>query len=32
MNKGLQQNAFVKNGYEMLCIQAEENWKIWNTI
>ena len=30
MNKGLQQNAFVKNGYEMLVIQAEENWKIWN--
>lgn len=30
MNKGLQQNALVKNGYEMLCIQAEENWKIWN--
>jgi shikimate dehydrogenase len=30
MKKGLEQNAFVKNGYEMLCIQAEENWKIWN--
>lgn len=30
MQKGLQQNAFVKNGYEMLVIQAEENWKIWN--
>lgn len=30
MNKGLQQNCFVKNGYEMLVIQAEENWKIWN--
>ncbi len=30
MQKGLEQNAFVKNGYEMLCIQAEENWKIWN--
>jgi shikimate dehydrogenase len=30
MQKGLQQNAFVKNGYEMLCQQAEENWKIWN--
>lgn len=30
MQKGLQQQAFVKNGYEMLVIQAEENWKIWN--
>jgi shikimate dehydrogenase len=30
MNKGLQQNTIVKNGYEMLCIQAEANWKIWN--
>ncbi len=30
MNKGIQQNAFAKNGYEMLVIQAEENWKIWN--
>ncbi len=32
MQKGLQQNAFVKNGYDMLVIQAEENWKIWNEI
>lgn len=30
MQKGIQQNAFVKNGYEMLCLQAEENWRIWN--
>ena len=30
MHKGIQQNAFVKNGYDMLVIQAEENWKIWN--
>ena len=30
MKKGLAQKAIVKNGYEMLCIQAEENWKIWN--
>ena len=30
MKKGLAQKAVVKNGYEMLCIQAEENWKIWN--
>lgn len=32
MKKGIQQNAFVKNGYDMLVIQAEENWKIWNEI
>jgi shikimate dehydrogenase len=32
MEKGLHQNALVKNGYEMLIIQAEENWKIWNNI
>jgi len=32
MQKGLQQNAYVKNGYEMLVIQAEENWNIWNEI
>ncbi len=30
MKKGLEQKAFVKNGYQMLCLQAEENWKIWN--
>ena len=27
---GKQQNATIKNGYEMLIIQAEENWRIWN--
>jgi shikimate dehydrogenase len=32
MQKGLEQNAYAKNGYEMLVIQAEENWKIWNEI
>ena len=26
---GKGQGATVKNGYEMLIIQAEENWKIW---
>ena len=26
---GEQQGAAIKNGYEMLMIQAEENWKIW---
>lgn len=24
--------ASIKNGYEMLCIQAEESWKIWQNI
>ena len=28
--KGKQQGAAIKNGYDMLTIQAEENWKIWN--
>lgn len=31
MANGLLENATIKNGYEMLCIQAEENWKIWNS-
>jgi shikimate dehydrogenase len=30
LQKGEQQGAVVKNGYEMLVIQAEESWKIWN--
>ncbi len=30
MQKGLEKNAFVKNGLEMLQIQAEENWELWN--
>ncbi|MBL0057498.1 MAG: shikimate dehydrogenase [Chitinophagaceae bacterium] len=28
--KGEERGAFIKNGYEMLIIQAEESWKIWN--
>ncbi|HMJ47591.1 MAG TPA: hypothetical protein VK498_09685, partial [Ferruginibacter sp.] len=28
---GAASGAIVKNGLEMLIIQAEENWKIWNT-
>ena len=24
-------NQTVKNGFEMLLIQAEENWRIWNS-
>jgi len=27
---GKAQGATVENGYEMLVLQAEENWKIWN--
>lgn len=29
--KGKEKGAAIKNGYDMLTIQAEENWKIWNT-
>ena len=28
--KGEWQGALIKNGKEMLIIQAEESWKIWN--
>jgi shikimate dehydrogenase len=28
--EGKQRGATIKNGYDMLLIQAEENWKIWN--
>lgn len=27
---GQQQGATIQNGYDMLTIQAEQNWKIWN--
>jgi shikimate dehydrogenase len=27
---GEQQGASVQNGYDMLILQAEENWKLWN--
>lgn len=30
MKKGAEKGATVKNGYDMLVIQAEESWKIWN--
>lgn len=30
LQKGEQHGAGIKNGYEMLVLQAEENWKIWN--
>ena len=26
-----EKSAQVKNGYEMLELQAEENWRIWNS-
>lgn len=30
LQRGKEQGAVIKNGYEMLAIQAEESWKIWN--
>jgi len=30
LQKGEDQGASIKNGYEMLVLQAEESWKIWN--
>lgn len=32
LQEGKKRGAIVKNGLEMLVIQAEENWKIWNDI
>lgn len=29
--EGEKHGCYVQNGYEMLVIQAEENWKIWNS-
>lgn len=31
LQKGEEKKAQIKNGYEMLIIQAEANWAIWNT-
>ena len=31
MNKGLEKGAKVKNGLEMLELQADKSWEIWNT-
>jgi shikimate dehydrogenase len=31
LKKGKEKNAVTKNGLEMLYIQANESWKIWNT-
>jgi shikimate dehydrogenase len=30
LQKGEERGAVIKNGYEMLVIQAEESWRIWN--
>ena len=30
LQKGAEQGAVIQNGFEMLIIQAEENWRIWN--
>ncbi|TGE21837.1 shikimate dehydrogenase [Hymenobacter aquaticus] len=32
MAKGAEQGAQTKNGFEMLCLQAEAAWEIWNRI
>ncbi|RFM26129.1 shikimate dehydrogenase family protein [Deminuibacter soli] len=32
LQHGTEKGAVVKNGYDMLTIQAEENWKIWNDV
>jgi len=31
LQKGEEQGSLICNGYEMLLIQAEENWRIWNS-
>jgi shikimate dehydrogenase len=30
LKKGVEKGATVKNGADMLALQAEENWRIWN--
>jgi shikimate dehydrogenase len=30
LQKGEERGAVIKNGYDMLLIQADESWKIWN--
>ena len=30
LKKGEEYGAAIKNGYDMLVIQAEESWRIWN--
>ena len=31
LKKGEEQGTLIQNGYEMLVLQSEENWKIWNS-
>ncbi|WDF55312.1 shikimate dehydrogenase family protein [Mucilaginibacter sp. KACC 22063] len=31
LRKGLEQGAQIKNGYEMLVLQAEQSWELWNS-
>ncbi|WP_343562623.1 shikimate dehydrogenase [Sphingobacterium sp.] len=31
LKKGKEKGARIKNGYEMLLLQAEKNWEIWNS-
>lgn len=31
LKNGKEKGAVIKNGYEMLVLQAEENWRIWNS-
>lgn len=31
LKKGEERGAIIQNGYNMLVIQAEESWKIWNS-
>ncbi|GAB2701268.1 shikimate dehydrogenase [Mucilaginibacter koreensis] len=31
LKKGAEQGAVTKNGYEMLILQAEKSWEIWNS-
>jgi len=31
LKKGEEHGALIQNGFDMLELQAEENWKIWNT-
>jgi shikimate dehydrogenase len=32
LQKGAEKNALIKNGHDMLLIQAEASWKIWNNL
>lgn len=31
LKHGKEKGCIIQNGYEMLVVQAEENWKIWNS-